>query len=158
MNSAVMTGTPMTDTELIRCSSCGANNRMPREKIEQGLQPVCGRCKAPLVTSSHPLTITDANFSAEVERSPLPVLLDMWAPWCGPCKMIAPAIEQLAAENAGRLRVGKLNVDENPVTAERFNVRSIPALLVFKAGREVDRIVGAQPKAAIARRLEPFLA
>ena len=153
MNSPVM-----IDTELIRCSSCGANNRVPREKIEQGLQPLCGRCKAPLVTSSHPLTITDANFSAEVERSPLPVLLDMWAPWCGPCKMIAPAIEQLAAENAGRLRVGKLNVDENPVTAERFNVRSIPALLVFKAGREVDRIVGAQPKAAIARRLEPFLA
>lgn len=153
MNSPVM-----TNTELIRCSSCGANNRVPREKIEQGLQPVCGRCKSPLVTSSQPLTITDANFSAEVERSPLPVLLDMWAPWCGPCKMIAPAIEQLAAENMGRLRVGKLNVDENPVTAERFNVRSIPALLVFKAGREVDRIVGAQPKAAIAQRLAPFLA
>ena len=148
----------MTDTELIRCASCGANNRVPREKIEHGLQPVCGRCKTPLVISSAPLTITDANFSVEVERSPLPVLLDMWAPWCGPCKMIAPAIEQLAAENRGRLRVGKLNVDENPVTAERFNVRGIPALLVFKAGREVDRIVGAQPKAAIARRLEPLLA
>lgn len=153
MNSPVM-----VDTELIRCSSCGANNRVPREKIEQGLQPVCGRCKTPLVTSSKLLTITDANFSADVERSPLPVLLDMWAPWCGPCKMIAPAIEQLAAENVGRLRVGKLNVDENPVTAERFNIHSIPALLVFKAGREVDRIVGVLPKEAIAQRLEPFLA
>jgi thioredoxin 2 len=153
MNSPVM-----ADTELIRCLNCGASNRVPREKIEQGLQPVCGRCKTPLVASSKPLTITDANFSAKVEGSPLPVLLDMWAPWCGPCKTIAPVIEQLAAENAGRLRVGKLNVDENPRTAERFNVRSIPALLVFQAGREVDRIVGAQPKATIARRLAPFLA
>jgi len=152
MNSSVM-----VDTELIRCSKCDANNRVPREKIEQGLEPVCGRCKTPLIVSSQPLTITDANFSAEVERSPLPVLLDMWAPWCGPCKMIAPAIEQLAAEHRGKLRVGKLNVDENPVTAERFNIRSIPALLVFKGGREVDRIVGAQPKEAIARRIDPFL-
>jgi thioredoxin 2 len=148
----------MTDTDLIHCSSCGANNRVPREKIEHGLKPVCGRCKTPLAAVSQPLTITDANFSAEVEHSPLPVLLDMWAPWCGPCKMIAPAIEQLASDYAGKLRVGKLNVDENPATAERYNVRSIPALLVFKAGREVDRMVGAQPKAAIVRRLEPFLA
>jgi thioredoxin 2 len=148
----------MTDTALIHCPSCGANNRVPHEKIQQGLKPVCGRCKTPLHTASHLLTITDANFSAEVEHSPLPVLLDMWAPWCGPCKMIAPVIEQLAADYAGRLRVGKLNVDENPVTAERYNVRSIPALLVFKDGREVDRIVGAQPKAAISRRLEPILA
>ena len=154
MNSPVM-----IDTELIRCSSCGANNRVPREKIEQGLQPVCGRCKTPLVTPpQNPSRSRMPISQPRWKRSPLPVLLDMWAPWCGPCKMIAPAIEQLAAENAGRLRVGKLNVDENPVTAERFNVRSIPALLVFKAGREVDRIVGAQPKAAIARRLEPFLA
>jgi thioredoxin 2 len=148
----------MTDTDLIHCPSCGANNRVPREKIEQGLKPVCGRCKTPLAAASNPLTITDANFSAEVEHSPLPLLLDMWAPWCGPCKMIAPVIEQLASDYAGRLRVGKLNVDENPVTAERYNVRSIPALLVFKAGQEVDRMVGAQPKAAILRRLEPFLA
>ena len=88
----------------------------------------------------------------------MPVLLDMWAEWCGPCRSIAPIIDQLSVELAGRVRVAKLNVDENPLTAERFNVRSIPALLVLKAGREVDRMVGAQPKAEISRRLERLLA
>lgn len=88
----------------------------------------------------------------------MPVLLDMWAEWCGPCRMIAPLIDELAQEMAGRVCVAKLNVDQNPVTADRFNVRSIPALLVLKAGREVDRMVGAQPKAEILRRLQTALA
>jgi thioredoxin 2 len=144
----------MADAQLIRCPACGATNRVPREKIEQGLEPVCGRCKTPLPTDNKPVTVSDATFSAEVERSPLPVLLDMWAAWCGPCRTIAPVIDQLAAEMAGRVRVAKLNVDENPATAARFNVRSIPTLLVLKAGREIDRIVGVQPKSEIERRLE----
>jgi len=144
----------MPDPLLIRCAACGSMNRVPAEKMVQGRQPVCGQCKKPLSAAREPLTITDANFSAEVEASPLPVLLDLWAPWCGPCQTIAPAIEQLASEMAGRVRVGKLNVDENPVIAERFNIRSIPALLVLKGGREVDRIVGAQPKHEIQRRVE----
>jgi thioredoxin len=101
-----------------------------------------------------PVTVTDATFAADVERSPLPVLLDMWATWCGPCKIMAPVIEELAAELAGRVRVGKLDVDVNPATAARFGVRSIPTLLVLRDGRELDRIVGVQPKAEIARRLE----
>jgi thioredoxin len=105
-----------------------------------------------------PIVVTDASFSADVERSPLPVLVDAWAAWCGPCRMIAPVIDELAAEMAGRLRVAKLNVDENPATAARFDLRSIPTLLVFKGGREVDRIVGVQPKSEISRRLEPLIA
>ncbi len=144
----------MPDVQLIRCPVCGATNRVPQEKIERGLEPVCGRCKTPLPVSSKPVTVTDATFSAEVERSPLPVVLDIWAAWCGPCQMIAPVLDELAAELAGRVRFAKLNVDENPATAGRFNVRSIPTLLVLKAGQEIDRIVGVQPKSEIARRLE----
>lgn len=144
----------MPEPQIIHCPVCGANNRVPLEKLEQSLMPVCGRCKNPLPVSIHPLTVTDVTFAAEVERSPLPVLLDLWAAWCGPCQMIAPVVEQLAKEMAGRVRVAKLNVDENPVTAERFHIRSIPALLVLKSGQEIDRIVGAQPKSEIVRRLE----
>src|SRR5436190_2437583 len=147
----------MSDMRLIRSPSCGSTNRVPPEKLGQGLQPVCGRCKSPLLADSKPVTVTDATFSAEVERSPLPVLLDLWAPWCGPCRMIAPMVEELSAEMAGRVRVAKLNVDENPATAARFNVRGIPTLLVLKAGQEVDRIVGVQPKSEIARRLQRVL-
>jgi len=151
----------MSDKQLIQCRACGAKNRVEREKIEQGNNPVCGRCKTPLLLSnvnSKPVTVTDATFSTEVERSPIPVLLDMWAPWCGPCRMIAPVLEELATELAGRVRVAKLNVDENQVTASRFNVRSIPTLLVLKSGREVDRLVGVMPKTELMRRLERVLA
>jgi thioredoxin len=100
------------------------------------------------------MTVTDATFAAEVERSPVPVVVDVWAEWCGPCRMIAPVIDELAASMAGRVRFAKLNIDENPATAGRFGVRSIPTLLVFKDGHEVDRIVGVQPKTEIARRLD----
>ena len=147
----------MPETLLIPCSRCGATNRVPREKLEAGLEPVCGRCKSSLHVDIEPLDLTDQNFDQEVERSPVPVLVDMWAPWCGPCRFVTPVVEELAAELAGRLRVAKLNVDQNPVTASRFNIQSIPSLLVFKGGREVDRIVGAQPKSEILRRIERLM-
>jgi thioredoxin 2 len=148
----------MSDTALIRCTHCGASNRVPHSKLAQGLQPVCGKCKAPLTAAVGPITVTDATFTAEVERSPLPVLVDAWAPWCGPCRMVGPIVDELATELAGKVRVAKLNVDDNPGTAARFDVRSIPTLLIMANGREVDRIVGALPKAQIRQRLDRALA
>ena len=144
----------MSEPLVMQCPACGAKNRVPEEKLQRGLQPVCGQCKSPLSVHNRPVTVTDATFSSEVECALLPVLLDMWAPWCGPCRAVAPVIEQLATEMAGRVRVAKLNVDDNPLTAERFNIRGIPALLVLKAGREIDRLVGVQPKSEIIRRLQ----
>ena len=103
------------------------------------------------------MTVTDANFGSVVANSNLPVLLDLWAAWCGPCRMIAPTIETLAGEFAGRVLVGKLDVDANPQTAARFGVQGIPTLLILKNGSEVDRLVGVQSKEAITQRLQRFI-
>ena len=151
----------MSDTLLISCPACGATNRVPQGKIEHGLEAICGRCKTPLPVQpvyTKPVTVTDATFKSQVEDSPLPVLLDIWAPWCPPCKVIAPVIDELAEEMAGRVRFAKLNADENPVTTVRFKAMSIPTLVLFKGGKEVDRLVGAQPKSEIVRRLERAIA
>jgi thioredoxin 2 len=144
----------MAEMLFIRCPNCGATNRVPQAKLEQGFAPVCGRCKTSLPLPSAPVTVTDANFAAEVERSPLPVLLDLWAAWCSPCQMLAPILEELASEMAGRVRVAKLNVDDNPEMAAYFRVEGLPCLLVLKGGREVDRLIGLRSKAEIRQWLD----
>jgi len=150
---------------VVVCSKCGAKNRVDEQAAEK-LQPKCGRCGTPLeagnaatgqsgtIDTSTPLVITDATFQRDVLGARnQPVLLDCWAPWCGPCRMIAPVLEQLAAESKGKYVIAKLNVDDNPRVAEQFRIQSIPTMLIFKNGALVDRLIGAQPKQTIAARL-----
>lgn len=104
-----------------------------------------------------PVTLTDATFETEVVQSEQPVLVDFWAPWCGPCHMVAPVIEALAEEYDGKAKIAKLNVDENPQISQRFNVRSIPTLMVFKDGELVETAIGARPKAQLEQLLDQYV-
>jgi thioredoxin 2 len=131
---------------VIACPNCGAKNRVTATPSGT---PRCARCKTMLPWLVNADT---ASFDAEAAAS-VPVVVDLWAPWCGPCRMVAPVLEDLAAEHAGRLKVVKVNVDEEPALGRRFDARSIPLLVVMRDGREVDRIVGAVPKPVIASRL-----
>ena len=106
---------------------------------------------------SNALAVTDANFESEVLTGDTPVVVDFWAAWCGPCKLIAPVLDELAAEYDGKIKVTKLNVDENPSTSMKFQVRSIPTLLFFKDGKVVDQVIGAQSKADLKKRFEAAL-
>ena len=106
---------------------------------------------------AEPITLTDANFSEEVLQSPVPVLVDFWASWCAPCLMVAPILEEIAEEYEGKIKVGKLNVDENPLMTTEYGIRSIPSLLIFKDGQVVDQIIGAVPKRSIVERLNTVL-
>ena len=115
------------------------------------------RADAPAEAPAAPVTVGDATFQREVLESHLPVLVDLWAPWCGPCRMIAPIVEKIARDYAGRLKVAKLNVDENPQTAMRYQVQGIPTLLLFKGGRVVDRIVGAAPEPLLRGKIDAAL-
>jgi thioredoxin 1 len=107
-----------------------------------------------LETMGTAIEFTDANFQREVLDSPVPVLVDFWAPWCGPCRMIGPTIEELSAENAGSFRVGKVNVDENSQLAMTYNVASIPTIMIFNGGRLVQQFMGVQPKAKLQQALD----
>jgi thioredoxin 2 len=143
---------------IIQCMNCGTKNRVPQNRIKD--RPLCGKCRKPLPApkvSSNPVMVTDQTFQNEVLSFPGPVLLDCWAPWCGPCKMVAPILDQLAREYAGRAKIAKLNVDQNPMTAARYQVLSIPTLLFFKNGRLINTLPGALQKPKIERQLRAIL-
>jgi thioredoxin len=132
---------------IITCPNCGTKNRVDDARADRQT-PKCGKCGSPLPSpDTHPLTITDANFSSVVlNGGSTPILVDCWATWCPPCRAIAPVIDQLARESAGRWRIGKLDVDANQTIARQFHLDSIPTLLIFKSGQLIDRLVGAHPK------------
>jgi thioredoxin 2 len=142
------------DSIIIRCKSCGTKNRIPKNRLND--TPVCGRCHTPLSKEKiydYPVDITDQTFKDEVISYPGPALVDCWAPWCGPCQMITPVLQQLAMKYAGRIKIAKLNADENPVTASQFAIQSIPTILVFKNGKNVNRLVGALPRNEIEKNI-----
>jgi len=143
---------------LIVCPGCGAKNRIPGEKDH--LTPKCGRCGHSLAGAPRSGMVnppTDAQFQQRIERSSLPVLVDFYSPTCGPCRMIAPVVEALAQEYAGRLLVFKLDTSTQQMSAARFQIRGVPTLLFFKAGQLVDQLVGVAPRAEIEQRINVLL-
>ena len=141
----------MATSEIVTCERCGRRNRVPAAAAGK---PKCGNCGAPLPWISE---ADDATYQQVVEASSLPVLLDLWAPWCGPCRMVSPALERLARRHAGALKLVKVNVDEAQQVAQRFDVKGIPTLVVLDRGRALARQTGAAPEPALAQWVEQAL-
>jgi len=132
----------MPDSLHIACPACGDANRLPAARLSD--QPKCGKCGAPLFTA-HPMELTDANFTAVMSGTDLPVVVDCWAAWCGPCQRFAPVFSEAAGKLEPHFRLAKLDTDANPQTAAKLGIRSIPTLIMFKGGKEAARISGAMP-------------
>ena len=146
------------DEMIIRCLSCGKKNRMPENRLSD--RPLCGHCGLPLVNMGAqftPIEISDGIFHREVLAHQGPVLVDCWAPWCGPCRQAAPIFDELASQYAGTVKIAKLNVDDNPVTASKYEIRSIPTILFFKDGHLLNTLVGVRSKEEIARYLNTMI-
>ncbi len=138
---------------IVACSNCGQKNRMAYERLGESVR--CGQCKQPLTAPNEPIEVQQSDdFDRLVAKSSLPVVVDYWAPWCGPCRMVAPELKKVAARQAGRMLVIKVNTDELADLGQRDNIRSIPTLAVFAGGKEVARTSGARP----AEEIERFVA
>ena len=132
----------------IVCPNCNSVNRIPGEKDAR--KAMCGHCHQPLFTG-RPSPVTAAQFATQIERNDIPVVVDFWAEWCGPCRMISPALEEISKSLNGKVKIVKLNVDENPGTASKYGIMSIPTLMLFKDGKLASQKVGAAPKGELVR-------
>lgn len=141
---------------IVSCRQCGKSNRLPFDRVGAA-EARCGHCKTPLEAPSAPIAVDTARRFDALVRAPSPVLVDFWAPWCGPCRVVGPIIEELAHEYAGSVKVGKLNVDDNLQTAQMFRVMSIPTVILFKDGQPVEQVVGVARKADYQARIAKHL-
>ena len=137
----------MSTSKHVVCPHCNGINRVPENRLTEG--PKCGVCRQPLL-DGRPVELSEANFHQHIERSDIPVLVDFWAPWCGPCKMMAPVFSQVAGQFRSRVRFAKVNTEEQQALAARFGIRSIPTLALFRGGREIKRVAGAMDAASLA--------
>ncbi len=144
----------MSEPVHIVCPHCHAINRVPAARLAEG--PRCGACHRPILDGA-PVELDVAHFRTHVTRNDLPVLVDFWAPWCGPCRMMAPIFAQAAHRYGTRMRFAKVNTEAQPALAAEYGIRSIPTLVLFRSGREVDRVMGALPPAQLEAWIERYL-